>query len=69
MTAKKLLASVFAAPGNLRVDDKTITLRLEIASRKDERQAIAALFQTINSRNLTLPGDPESRPLRFHTHV
>ena len=67
--AKKLLANVFAAPGELRVGEKTITLRLEIAARKEERQAIAALFQTVNSRNLSLPGDPKSRPLRFHTHI
>lgn len=67
--AKKLLANIFAAPGDLRVGDKTITLNLEIAARKNEREAIAALFQTINSRNLTLPGDSQARPLRFKSDI
>lgn len=67
--AKKLLANVFASPGDLRVGSKSITLDLEIAARKDERQAIAELFEAINSKNLSLPGDPKSRPLRFHIHI
>jgi hypothetical protein len=67
--AKKLLANIFAAPGDLRVSKKTITLHLKTAARKNERQAIAHLFQTINSRNLSLPGDPKSRSLRFKADI
>jgi hypothetical protein len=67
--AKKLLANIFAAPGDLRVGKKTVTLHLKVAARKNERQAIAQLFQTINSRNLSLPGDPKSRPLRFKSDI
>ena len=63
--AKKLLANIFAAPGDLRVSEKSVTIHLKVAARKDERQAIAQLFRAINKRNLSLPGDPESRSLRF----
>jgi hypothetical protein len=67
--AKKLLANIFAAPGDLHVSKKTVTLHLKVAARKDERQAIAQLFQTINARNLSLPGDPKSRPIRFKSDI
>jgi hypothetical protein len=67
--AKKLLANIFASPGNLRVSEKVVTLHLKIAARKDERQAIAHLFHTINSRNLSLPGDLKYRSLRFKSDI
>ena len=67
--AKKLLANIFAAPGDLRVGEKTVTLNLKIAARKDERAAIAKLFEAVNKRNLTLPGDPQGRPLRFKSDI
>ena len=67
--AKKLLANIFAAPGDLRVGDKTITLHLKIAARKDERKTVAEFFNDINSRNLSLPGDPKSRHLRFKSDI
>ena len=67
--AKKLLANIFAAPGDLRVGDKTITLNLKIAARKDERKAVEEFFETINKRNISLPGDPKSRPLRFKSDI
>ena len=67
--AKKLLANIFAAPGDLRVGKKTVTLKLKVAARKDERQAIEKLFETINTRRLTLPGDPKSRPVLFKSDI
>jgi hypothetical protein len=67
--AKKLLASIFAAPGDLRVGKKTITINLKIAARKNERKAIAKLFHAINTRNLSLPGDPKSRPICFKSDI
>ncbi len=67
--AKKLLANIFAAPGDVRVGDKTVTLYLKIAARKDEREAVAKFFEAVNNRNLTLPGDPKSRPLRFKSDI
>lgn len=67
--AKKLLANIFSAPGDLRVTDKTVILNLKIAARKGEHQAIKRLFQNINERNFSLPGDPKSRPLRFKSDI
>jgi hypothetical protein len=67
--AKKLLANIFASPGDLRVGAKTVTLHLKIAARADERKAVAEFFETINTRKLSLPGDPKSRPLRFKSDI
>ena len=67
--AKKLLANIFAAPGDLRVGKKSVTLHLKFAARADERRAVAELFKIINKRNLTLPGDPKSRPLCFKSDI
>jgi hypothetical protein len=67
--AKKLLANLFAAPGDLRVGKKSATLHLKFAARANERRAVAELFKIINNRNLTLPGDPKSRPLRFKSDI
>jgi len=67
--AKKLLANIFAAPGDMRVGDNTVTFYLKIAARKDERKAVAKFFEYINKRNLSLPGDHKSRPLRFKSDI
>ena len=67
--AKTLLANIFAAPGDIRIGDKTVTLYLKIAARKDERKAVAKFFEDINKQNLSLPGDPKSRPLRFKSDI
>ena len=67
--AKKLLANIFAAPGDLRVNENSITISLKIAARNDELQAINNLFHTINTRNLPLPADPNSRPLIFKSDI
>jgi hypothetical protein len=67
--AKKLLANIFAAPGDLRVGEKTVTLNLKIAARNDEREAVDEFFEAVNNRNLTLPGDPKSRLLRFKSDI
>jgi hypothetical protein len=67
--AKKLLANIFAAPGDLRVGKKTVTIHLKFAAHADERRAVAELFKIINKRDLTLPGDPKSRPLRFKSDI
>jgi hypothetical protein len=41
--------------------------RIDSLSRRSvrERHAIARLFEALNKRNLTLPGDPKRLPLRF----
>jgi len=67
--AKKALANLFAAPGEIRVNGKSITVTLNPAARKDEREAFDALFQCANRRRLTLPGDPDKRPLRFKSQL
>ena len=63
--AKKALANVFAAPGAVRVNHKSVTVILEPAGTPNERQAFGALFEQVNRLGLTLPGDPEARRLRF----
>ena len=67
--AKKLLASIFSSPGEIRVGKKSVTINLEIAARKDERKALAQLFDTVNTWKLSLPGDTEQRPLRFKSQI
>jgi hypothetical protein len=67
--AKKALANLFASPGDIRVNGKSITIALEPAGRKDERAAFEELFSTVNSWKLTLPGDPKHRPLRFRSQL
>jgi hypothetical protein len=63
--AKKLLANVFASPGEVRVHATGITVALDCAANRDERAAIAALLSEITAAKLTLPGDPAQRPLTF----
>ena len=63
--AKKLLANVFASPGEVRVYATGITVALDCAANRAERTAIAALLSEITDAKLTLPGDPDQRPLTF----
>lgn len=65
--AKKVLANLFAAPGQVRVNGKSITVTLDPVGTKNEQEAIAELLQAINRGKLTLPGDPKKRPLRFRS--
>ena len=63
--AKKVLFNIFSSPGDIRVGNKTIAISLAVAARKDEQEAIARLFSTVNTWNLSLPGDPKRRPHRY----
>ena len=63
--AKKLVANLLAAPGNVAVTDEAVHIRLAPAATPSERQAIQHLCAAINERRLTLPGDPKRLPLRF----
>jgi hypothetical protein len=63
--AKKLLANVFASPGELSVHATEITVVLDCAANGDERTAVAALLSEITAAKLTLPGDPLQRHLTF----
>ena len=65
--AKKLLANVLRAPGHVVAGKSVITVRLAPAANRNEREAIALLFARCNRQKLTLPGDPERRPIRFQS--
>jgi hypothetical protein len=67
--AKKVLANVFAAPGQVRVNGKSITVTLEPVGNKNERTAINQMLQEVSSWKLTLPGDAKRRSLRFQSHL
>ncbi len=67
--AKKVLANVFAAPGAVRVNHKSVTVTLEPAGTPNERRAFSALFDQVNRLGLSLPGDPEARRLRFQLQL
>jgi len=69
LEAKKVLANIFNSPGDIRVNDKSITIALHLTGRKDELEAIDYLFHEINDRNLSLPGDPQNRPLLFRPNI
>jgi hypothetical protein len=63
--AKKMLASMFAAPGHLRLATGKVYVDLAPAATAPERLAIDRLLRELDALNLTLPGDPERRVLRF----
>jgi hypothetical protein len=67
--AKKVLANLFAAPGQVRVNGKSISVTLEPAGNRDEQEAIKELLEAVNRWELTLPGDAKGRPLRFRSHL
>ena len=63
--AKKLLANLFAAPGNVRVTERTIHITLAPAATDRERAALAQLVRQLDDAELVLPGDPRRRHLRL----
>ena len=63
--AKKTLANLFAAPGNIRVDDKHINVCLQPAGTGREQAAYASALAVINSWSLWMPGDQKRRQLHF----
>lgn len=65
--AKKTLANLFAAPGDIQVGKHTIGVCLSPAGNRPEQRAFSALLEVVNGWKLTLPGDQQSRPLRFRT--
>lgn len=65
--AKKTLANLFAAPGDIRVGKRTITVCLSPAGTRPEQRAFSALLKVVNRWKLTLPGDHRNRQLRFRT--
>ena len=67
--AKKALANLFAAPGQVRVGRSIIAVTLMPAGNKNERAAFTALLAEVNTWNLRLPGDARKRRLRFRAQV
>ncbi len=67
--AKKALANLFAAPGDVRVNGRSITVTLMPAGTPNEQRAFQRLFEVVNRLKLTLPGDTKRRPLRFRSHL
>lgn len=63
--AKKTLATLLTAPGQVRVTTDSIRVVLRPAGTRREYRAFAALLRRINARRLTLPGDAAARRLRF----
>ena len=61
--AKKLLASLFAAPGHVNANATTLKLQLLPAATADEHRAVDHLCSTLNRLQLRVPGDPLHRPL------
>jgi Transposase protein len=69
LEAKKIIANIFHSPGDIRANEKSITIALHLTGRADEIEAADNLFQEINNRKLSLPGDPQNRPLRFKSNI
>lgn len=67
--AKKTLANLLAAPGRVRLGLRTIAVDLAPAAKLIERIALRELCKEVNRRNLTLPGDPKRRRLRFRSQI
>jgi len=63
--ARKLLATLFAAPGTIHLGSRSVTVRLRPAATAPERIALSAFLRDVSQMNLTLPGDPDRRALRW----
>jgi hypothetical protein len=63
--AKKTLANLFAAPGSITPRRATIDVRLDPAGTRTERAAFDELLKAMTRLRLTMPGDQQTRPLRF----
>jgi hypothetical protein len=63
--AKKLLATLFAAPGIVRVSSRTVTVELMAAANESERHALQAFLEDVTRMKLSLPGDPDRHRLRW----
>ena len=62
--AKKVVANLLAAPGQVTVTEAGIRVRLAPAANRSERRAIEAMLAAFNQRGLPLPGDRRRLPLR-----
>ena len=67
--AKHLLANLLRAPGRVRVGASTLSVELAPAATRAEGRAIAAFLRALSALNVTLPGDPHRRALRFRSQL
>ena len=65
--AKKTLANLFAAPGDIRVGRRTIDVCLSPAGTRPEQAAFVELLEAVNRLRLSMPGDQQARAIRFTT--
>jgi len=63
--AKKLLATLFAAPGTVHLGPRSVTVRLMPAASDAERAALRAFLADIARRRFSLPGHPDHRRLAW----
>lgn len=63
--AKKTLANVFSAPGDVGVSPRRISVTLRPAGTAAERKAMTAFLRGVSAMRLSLPGDEQRRPLTF----
>jgi hypothetical protein len=63
--AKKVLANLFTAPGDVRVTNTSIRVTLAPAATNRERKALEIFVDKLDALHLTLPADPDQRRLRF----
>jgi hypothetical protein len=63
--AKKTLDNLLASPAVIHATPKVIVVELAPAGTRRELAAFVELLRPINARKLSLPGDPDRRPLRF----
>lgn len=63
--AKKVLANLFAAPARIHVTAKAITVTLKAAGTRREMEAVSAFLRGLDQRQLSLPADQATRPLRL----
>ncbi len=62
---KKMLATLFAAPGAVTVSARAVTVALMPAATDSERDALSHFLRDVTRMRLTLPGDPDARRLRW----
>ncbi len=62
---RRLLATLFAAPGTVRVSSRGVTVGLMPAASESERVALRAFLRDATRLRLSLPGDPDRRRLRW----
>lgn len=65
--AKKVVANLFSAAGDVNVGKNGVSVVLKPAGTSGEKKAMKGLLDEVNRMNLTLPGDQKHRPLLFRS--